>query len=103
MFVIVDRRIVGWFAKNLSENGILCVHVIGYKLGYKIIYKLEHGIRCGQDLDIQAMIQRMIQDLQGIIQDLVQFLQGEVQELFTSFIRCWIFGWNTKGTSGCIY
>ena len=41
MFVIVDRRIVRWFAKSLSENEILCVHVIGYKLGYKIIYKLE--------------------------------------------------------------
>ena len=45
IFVIVDRQIVGWFVKSLSENGILCVHVIGYSLGYKIIYKWEYGTR----------------------------------------------------------
>ena len=45
-----------------------------------------------QALDIKAMIQ----DLQAGVQDL-----QAVQEVFTSFIRFWIFGWNTKGTSGC--
>ena len=38
MFVIVDRQIVRQIGrgcvKRLSENGVLCVHVIGYKLGY---------------------------------------------------------------------
>ena len=90
--------------KSLSENGILCVHVIGYKQGCKTIYKLEYGTSFGQDLDIQAMIQGMIQDLQAGVQDLqaeVQDLQV-VQEVFTSFIRFWIFGWNTKGTSRCV-
>ena len=87
--------------KNLSENGVLCVHVIGYKLGYKIIYKLEYSTSFGQDSDIQAMVQGMVQDLQARVQDLqaeVKDLQA-VQEVFTSSIRFWIFGWNTKGTS----
>ena len=33
--------------KSLSENGILCVHVTGYKRGYKLwykIYKWRHTI-----------------------------------------------------------
>ena len=38
MFVIVDRwivrQIVRGCVKSLSENGILCVHMIGYKPGY---------------------------------------------------------------------
>ena len=38
MFVTVDRLRVRWIVrgcvKRLSENGILYVHVIGYKLGY---------------------------------------------------------------------
>ena len=38
--------------EKLKENGILCVHVIGYGLGYKIIYKLEYGTSFGQDSDI---------------------------------------------------
>jgi len=82
--------------EKLKENGILCVHVIGYKLGYKIIYKLEYGTSFGQDSDIQGMVQY----LQGIIQALVQDLQA-VQEVLTSSIRFWIFDWNTKGTSRC--
>ena len=44
MSTIVDRRIGRWFAKSLSENGILCVHVIGYKLGYKIWHIIQTGI-----------------------------------------------------------
>ena len=50
--------------------------------------------------NIQGMIQ-------GMIQALVQYLQPEaydlqvVQEVFTCFIRFWIFGWNTKGTGRC--
>ena len=34
LFSIVDRWIVRGCVKSLSENGILWVHVIGYKLGY---------------------------------------------------------------------
>ena len=68
MSIIGDRWIGRWFAKSLSENGVLCVHVIVYKLGYKIIYRLEYGTNFGQDLDIQGMVQ----DLQSIIQALVQ-------------------------------
>ena len=41
MSIIGDRWIGRWFVKSLSENGVLCVHVIVYKLGYKIIYRLK--------------------------------------------------------------
>ena len=30
--------------EKLKENGILCVHVIGYKLGYKLWHIIEAGI-----------------------------------------------------------
>ena len=70
----MDRWIIGWCGKSLSENGMLCVHVIGYK----------------------ARIQALVQDLQAEAHDL-----QAVQELFTSFIKVSdFFGWNTKGTSG---
>ena len=46
--------------------------------------------------DLQDMIQALVQDLQAEVQDL-----QAVQELFTSFIRFGIFGWNTKGKSRC--
>ena len=66
MSAIVDRWIGRWFVKSLSENGIFCVYVIGYKRGYNFIFKLEYGTSFGQDLDIQDMIQ----DLQAEVQDL---------------------------------
>ena len=48
-FAMCDRWIFRWIVrgcvKSFKENGILCVHVIGYKLEYKIIYKLEYGTR----------------------------------------------------------
>jgi hypothetical protein len=43
---IGDSRIVGYLdvAESLSENGILCVHVIGYKRGYKLWNIIQGGI-----------------------------------------------------------
>ena len=45
---------------------------------------------------IQGMIQALVQELQVEVEDL-----QAIQKVFTSFIRFWIFGWNTKGTSRC--
>ena len=50
--------------------------------------------------NIQGMIQGMIQALVQELHAEVEYLQA-VQEVFTSFIRFWIFGWNTKGKSRC--
>ena len=46
MVAIGDSRIVGYLdgVKSLSENGILCVHVIGYKRGYKLWHIIQDGI-----------------------------------------------------------
>ena len=38
----------------------------------------------------------LVQELQAEVEDL-----QAIKEVFTSFIRFWIFGWNTKGTSRC--
>ena len=45
---------------------------------------------------IQGMIQALVQELQAEVEDL-----QAVQDVFASFIRFWIFGWNTKGTRRC--
>ena len=39
-----DRLIIGWCGKSLSENGLLCVHVTGYKRGYKLWHIIQDGI-----------------------------------------------------------
>ena len=83
--------------EKLKENGILCVHVIGY--GLRVQDHLQDGIWYKLWTRFEY-IQGMVQDLQGIIQALVQDLQA-VQEVLTSSIRFWIFDWNTKGTSRC--
>ena len=43
---IGDSRIVGYLdgVKSLSENGIFCVHVIGYKRGCKLWNILQGGL-----------------------------------------------------------
>ena len=41
MCVIGDSRIVGYLD---GENGMLCVHVIGYKRGYKLWHIIQDGI-----------------------------------------------------------
>ena len=41
MVEIGDSRIVGHLD---DENGMLCVHVIGYKRGYKLWHIIQEGI-----------------------------------------------------------
>ena len=76
MVAIGDSRIVGYLdgVNSLSENGILCVHVTGYKRGYKLWHIIQGGIwyKLGykqlQDGEQDAGIQDIVQDLQGMIQ-----------------------------------
>ena len=72
--------------KSLSENGMLCVRVIGYKRGYKLWNIIQGGIwyKLGYK---QLQDGEQGADIQDIVQDLQDMIQAFGTRLFTSCTR----------------